>query len=184
MKKSSKKTYQPVITAKKHWIVYLLPSLLVAAGVILVLNDAVAAKVAGAVALVLGFYQILKKSNEKWHLTDEHLVMEKGVLPWAKEFQEVSVTEIYKTHTHPHPKLKKFLNVGHVRTQRRADDCTGFHHSYIANPQEFSSQLQAMVHKSPASNLNTLYELKEKGAISEKEYNLIKLGHVTQQFLS
>lgn len=182
--KSSKKKIQPVATARKHWIVYILPTAFVIAGIILLNGEQVFFKGAGLLIMLFGFYRILAKANEKWHITDEHLVMEEGILPWSKKYQEVPVHDIYKTHAEAHPKLKRYFNVGNVKTRRRADDCSGLHHSFIAAPDEFTSHLQLMVQKLPSNNLNTLYELKEKGAISEHEYNLMKLGHVTQQHLS
>ena len=182
-KKRSKKNIQPVATAKKHWIVYILPSAFVIAGIVLLNGEQMFFRAAGLLVILFGFYRILSKANEKWHLTESHLIIEDGILPWSKKYQEVSVHDIYKTDSEAHPRLKRF-KVGKVKARRRADDCSGLHHSYIANPEQFSNQLQLMVQKLPSNNLNTLYELKEKGAISEHEYNLIRLGHITQQHLS
>ncbi len=182
-KKNLKKDYRPVVTAKKHWIVYIFPTLFVIAGLIL-LNGEQPFKLAGLAVTLFGFYQILSKASEKWHLTDQHLIIEKGILPGLKKQHEISVQDIYKTHSNKTKLSKYFGDLGHITTRRRSDDCTGLNHSNIANPELFSRELQLRVQKLPSHNLNQVYELKEKGAISEKEYNLIKLGYVTQQHLS
>lgn len=181
---SSKKDLKPVMTAKKHWIVYILPTVFVLAGLVLVLGDQPLLKAAGAAVSLFGLFLIMKKATEKWHITDQHLIMEEGLMPWAKKYHEVSVQDIYKTQTNANPRLNRLFNVGNVKARRRADNCLGFTHSFMANPEEFSSKLQMMVQKLPSNNLNTLYELKEKGAISEAQYNVMKLGHVTHQHLS
>lgn len=183
-KKAKKQNHQPVVTAKKHWIVYVVPTLIVCAGIVLFNNDTTFFKAAGFAVMLFGFYQILSKANEKWHLTDHHLVIEKGILPWAKKYEEVSVQDIYKTNTNNTRLSKYFSNLGHLNTRRRADDCSGFSHSNIADPELFSKALELRVQSLPSHSLNQVYELKEKGAISEKEYNLIRLGHITQQHLS
>jgi len=175
---------EPTITAKKHWIVYAVPAALILAGVVLVSNEDSTIKGIGAVLAVAGLIWAISKANEKWHLTDQHLVMEKGVLPWSKQKHEISVHDIYKASSEHH-KLNKYFRMGHIRTRRRADDCSGFSHSFITNHEEFSKAIEHRVKKhDSAHSLNQVYELKEKGAISSKEYELIKLGHVTQQFLS
>lgn len=185
MKKNKKtnKKQTPLATAKKHWIVYVLPSLFVLAGLILLNNQAAAFKGAGLLVVLLGFSLILKKANEKWHLTDNHLIIEKGVLPWAKKYMEVPVADIYKTDFTP-GKLSRFFKLGNINTRRRSEECTGFSSAFIANPDRFSGHVQLLVQKQPEHSLNQLFELKEKGMISEHEFNIIKLGHVTSRHLS
>ncbi|MFD2164175.1 hypothetical protein ACFSJU_17330 [Paradesertivirga mongoliensis] len=182
--KAPKKDLRPVMTAKKHWIVYILPAAVVIAGLALVTGEHPIFKAAGAGLSLFGLVLILKRATEKWHLTDQHLIIEEGIMPWAKNYHEVSVHDIYKTQTDANPRLKKLFNVGTVKARRRADNCLGFKHSFVANPEEFSDKLQTIVQKLPSNNLNTLYELKEKGAISETQYNVMKLGHITHQHLS
>lgn len=182
--KSSKKDLKPMMTSKKHWIVYVLPTVLVIAGLVFVIGEQPIFKAAGAAVSLLGLFLILKKATEKWHLTDQYLIIEEGIMPWAKKYQEVSVHDIYKTQTDANPRLKKLFNLGNVKARRRVDNCLGFKHYFMANPEEFSNKLQAIVQKLPTHNLNTLYELKEKGAISETQYNVMKLGYVTHQHLS
>jgi hypothetical protein len=182
--KTTKRDLKPVITAKKHWIVYVLPTVLVVAGLVLATGEETVMKAAGAAISLFGLVLILKRATEKWHLTDRHLVIEEGIMPWAKKYHEVSVHDIYKTHTDANPRLKKLFNVGNVTARRRADNCLGFKHSFVANPEEFSNKLQTIVQKLPSNDLNTLYELKEKGAISESQYNVMKLGYITHQHLS
>lgn len=182
--KAPKKDLRPVMTAKKHWIVYVLPAALVIAGLVLVLGEQPLFKAAGASLSLSGLFLVLKRGTEKWHLTEQHLIIEEGIMPWAKNYHEVSVYDIYKTQTDANPRLKKLFNVGTVKARRRADNCLGFKHSFVANPEEFSNKLQTIVQKLPSNNLNTLYELKEKGVISESQYNVMKLGHITHQHLS
>ena len=182
--KSPKKDLKPVMTAKKHWIVYVLPTVFVIAGLVIVTGEQSLVKAAGASLSLSGLFLILKRATQKWHLTDQHLIIEEGIMPWAKKYHEVSVHDIYKTQTEAHPRLKKLFNVGNVKARRRADSCLGLKHSFVANPEEFSNKLQTIVQKLPSNNLNTLYELKEKGAISETQYNVMKLGYVTHQHLS
>ncbi|WP_207533079.1 hypothetical protein [Desertivirga arenae] len=173
---------EPTITAQKHWIVYSAPAGLIAAGLILFLQDDTTFKIFGGVIAAAGLIWAISKANEKWHLTDQHLVMEKGV--FSKKKHEISVHDIYQASAEHH-KLSKYFRMGNVRTRRRADECSGFNHSFITNHEEFSKAIEHRVKKhATAHSLNQVYELKEKGAISSKEYDLIKLGHVTQQFLS
>jgi hypothetical protein len=184
-KQEKVKTYspEPTITAKKHWIAYAIPSVIATAGFVLLTNQDSALKGLGAVVAVTGLIWAINKASEKLHLTDQHLILEKG-LPWSKKKQEIHVHEIYKTSTEHH-KLSKYFRMGHIRTRRRADDCSGFNHAFMSNHEEFSRAIQKRIQKhDSAHNLNQVFELKEKGAISAHEYNLIKLGHVTQQFLS
>jgi len=185
-KQEKTQTYrpEPTITAKKHWIVYAVPAAVTTAGLFLLASQETNIKSLGVGLVVAGLAWAISKASEKWHLTDQHLIMEKGILPWAKKKHEIAVHDIYKSSAEGH-KLSKYFRLGHIRTRRRADDCTGFSHSFITNHEEFSSAIEKRVKKHQSANsLNQVYELKEKGAISAHEYNLIKLGHVTQQFLS
>jgi len=179
--KSTKKNYQPVATAKKHWIIYVVPSLIVMAGIVFLNNEQQFFKGAGLLLILSGFYYILKKANEKWLLTDQHLVIKKGIFP--KKYQEVPVQDIYKTNTQT-GKLSRFLNIATLNTRRRADNCSGLVNSNIANAEKFLNELQLIVQRHPSNNLNNVYALKESGAISEQEYNIIRLGYITQQHLS
>ena len=134
MSKKQEKTQtrlpEPTITAKKHWIIYTAPAVLIAGGLILFGQADTALKGFGAVLAVAGLIWAISKANEKWHLTDQHLVMEKGL--FSKQKHEIAVQDIYKASSEQH-KLNKYFRMGHVRTRRRADDCSGFSHTFITN---------------------------------------------------
>lgn len=178
-----KNTQTPLATAKKHWIVYIAPTLITIAGLALMASNNVTYEGSGAFLALVGLGWILKKANEKWYLTESHLVMEKGILPWSKKSVEVPVKELYKTEYEP-VRIKKPLPMGTISTRRRADNCAGFRSSFMAYPERFSQQVEYHLKRQPEHSLNQLFELKEKGAISEHEFNIMKLGHVTKMYLS
>ncbi|PWG79814.1 hypothetical protein [Pararcticibacter amylolyticus] len=193
--KKKNNTHEPIATAKKHWIVYVVPSLLVFSGAILLSNGTVSLKTLGAALALAGVGLAVKRANEKWHLTENHLVMETGILPWFKNYIEVPVKDIYKTDFNTVKidyktsfrkiGLKRHFNsIGNISTKRRDMQCRGFSASYIAHPEIFTRKMQLHVQKQPEHSLNQLFELKEKGAISEHEFNIMKLGHITKIHLS
>lgn len=187
MKVHSKKTFKAkkitlLTTAGKHPIVYIVPLIFTLAGIFLIGFEELSFKGAGLLLALAGIYHILKKASVKWHLTPDHLYIETGVWPWSKSFTEIPVYDIYKSSTKI-DFLGRVFNIGTVKAKRRFDDCSGFSHSNIANPEEFTKHLELLVQKLPSHGLNNLYELREKGMISEHEYNIVRLGHITKQFL-
>lgn len=187
MKSYSKKAFKenygnPIATAKKHWVVYILPLLLIACGTALLYMSELLPKILGTVMIIGGVIRIVQIAAVKWHLTEEHLFIESG-MGKRKKFQQVPVYDIYRSSASTN-RVGKVFNFGTITAKRRSEHCTGLRHSIISNPKQFHSHIHSLVQKSPAKDLNHIYELKEKGIISESEYNLMKLGYVTKHHLS
>ncbi len=188
MKVHSRKTFKAkntkplLVTAKKHWIVYIIPLLFTVAGITLIGFEEITFKSSGFLLTGLSVYHILKKASVRWHLTNDHVYIETGAWPWSKSYTEIPVYDIYKSSANVHF-FGKVLNIGTIKAERRVENCPGFIHYNISNPEEFTKHLNLLVKKLSAHNLNNLYELREKGMISEHEYNIIKLGYITKQYL-
>jgi hypothetical protein len=187
MKTYSKKSFRenfgtPIATAKKHWVVYLLPLILIAAGVSLLYMSEILPKVLGTIMILGGAFRMIQIASVKWHLTEDHLFIESGI-GRGKKYQQVPVYDIYKSSTST-TKVGRVFNFGTVVAKRRSEHCTGLRHSIVSNPKQFHSHIHTLVQKSPAKDLNQIYELREKGLISESEYNVMKLGYITQHHLS
>ena len=183
---NSKKSIQkeianPIATAKKHWVVYILPVLLIISGTFLLNADSMMARVAGGVIVLAALIRIIQVSNTRWHLTENNLFIQSGV--FRKKYEQVPVFDLYKSDASS-TKIGKALNFGSITARRRSDHCTGLRHSIVANPKQFSSHIESVVRKSPAHELNKIYGLKEKCVISENEYNIMRLGFITREHLS
>jgi hypothetical protein len=182
-KKSFKKDYgTPIATAKKHWVVYILPLLLIASGIALLGSNEISIKVTGGILILGSLLRAIQIAGEKWHLTKDHLFIERGMGP-KKTYQKVPVTDLYRSSTSTN-KIGRALNFGSVTAKRRSDHCSGLRHSIISNPKQFHLHINALVQNSPAKDLNKFYELKEHGIITDNEYNIIKLGYITNHHLS
>ena len=187
MKSYSKKSFKkdlgtPITTAKKHWVAYILPLLLTASGIALLSTNEGLLKVTGGILLLGSVIRMIQIGSEKWHLTEEHLFIERGIGP-KKTYQKVPVTDLYKSSTSTN-KIGRKLNFGSVTAKRRSDHCTGLRHSIISNPKQFHLHISTVVQNSSAKDLNKFYELKEHGIITENEYDIIKLGYITKHHLS
>ncbi|WP_423148435.1 hypothetical protein [Rubrolithibacter danxiaensis] len=173
----------PLVTAKKHWIVYVLPLLFTFSGFVFLSQGSIFAKVTGLVIIFFSLRYILRKASVKLHLTHDHLFIETGVLPWFKKYYEIPLFDVYKTSASIN-RIGRFLNNGTVSARNREDHTDIVSHINIANPQDFANQVNMLVQKLPVHDLNKLYELKERGAISEHEYNIMKLGFITHKYLA
>lgn len=182
-KATQAKHARPVITAKKHWIVYLFPLSVIAAGIALFLMPQLIAKIISAALLLMGFILLIKKLSFKWHVTTEHIFVESGFGFTRKKYQQMPVFDVYKSSASVNT-IGRILNFGTITTTQRENGDSMISHTNISNAKEISEYLNRYVKTLPTHPLNQVYELKEKGIISEQEYNLVKMGHITKQYLA
>ncbi|HEY1025068.1 MAG TPA: hypothetical protein VGE26_07885 [Sphingobacteriaceae bacterium] len=173
---------EAIAYAKKHWIVYLFPVVFLAAGLYFITQDDTNSRLIGAVIALPALLRIVQASMVKWYLTPEYVVVQKG-WPWSKKYEHIPVFELYKTDA-DNGKFSKFFNLGTLSAKGRENYTDQVKHINISNATAFSNEVTRVVQSSPAHPLNNAFELKEKGAISKEEYDLMKLGVMTHRYLA
>ena len=169
-----------ISTAQKHWIVYLVPVLFIAAGLILLLLEPFFAHLAGSFLILGSLIRIVQVSTVKWVLTPEHLFVREG-WPWSKHYQQIPVYDLYKIDTQK-GKFSRFFNLHTLSTADR-ESAKEVTHINISNAHEFTSEVAKVLKKTNVATLNKAHELKEQGVLSAEEFNLLNLGVLTQKHL-
>lgn len=183
LKKAEAVSVDPISTAKKHWIVYLPLLLIVTVGIAFLTRDEIYNKVAGIMISLFGLLQMVRIATIKWHLTSDHIYIQQG-WPWAKKVQQVPVLQVYQSTASSKGILGRYFNIGTITTTGRDGVYTNISDRNISNASAFSFEIAKVISKSPINPLNKIYALKENGAVSQSEYDLIKLGMLTNHFLS
>ncbi|MDB5119198.1 MAG: Short C-terminal protein [Sphingobacteriales bacterium] len=169
-----------ISTAKKHWIVYLFPIVFTVAGLLLLSFEQFSYHLLGAFFIFGSLIRIVQVSTVKWVLTPEYLFVREG-WPWAKEYQQIAVYDLYKIDNQK-GKFSRFFNVATLTTADREFE-KAVSHINISNASEFTHEVTKVLNKTNVSTLNKAMDLKEQGALTPEEYNLLKLGVMTQRHL-
>lgn len=172
---------EAIAYAKKHWIVYFFPILFLAAAIYFMAQDDFNTRLIGAAIGIPALLRIIQVSMVKWFLTSEYVVIQKG-WPWSKKYQHIPVFELYKTEADK-GKFSRFFNLATLSARGRESYTEPLTHINISNATAFTDEVARVIQSSPAHPLNNAFELKERGAISKEEYELMKLGVMTQRYL-
>lgn len=166
--------------AQKHWIVYVLPVLSLAAGFYFLAQPEMITRLTGLVLALTAVLRIVQVSMVKWYLTPQHLIVRQG-WPWAKKYKQFPVFELYRSTAAP-GKFSRFLNTATLSASSR-DSADTVSHINITGAGDFCSQVDAILQQSPAQPLNNAHALKQMGALSPEEYEVVRLGVLTQKHL-
>jgi membrane protein YdbS with pleckstrin-like domain len=179
-RKSNLVESQAIAHAKKHWIVYVVPVLFLAAGFYFLTQPLMMTRILGMILALIAVLRIVQVSMVKWYLTPQHLIVRQG-WPWAKEYKELPVFELYHSKAAP-GKFNRFFNTYTLsaKTRETADSVS---HLNITNANDFCREVDLLISKSKAQPLNNALALKEKGAITASEYEMVRLGVLTQKYL-
>lgn len=173
-------TRSAIAFAGKHWIVYIIPVLFLGAGFYFMTQAEITGKVLGALMALSAILRIVQVSTVKWYLTRETLIVREG-WPWAKKYHAIPVFDLYQSTAAP-GKFSRLFDTATLSAKGR--ELPGsVQHINITDARAFCEQVDRIVKTSPAQPLNNAYALKEKGALSEAEYELMKLGVLTQKYL-
>ncbi|MDB5013122.1 MAG: Short C-terminal protein [Daejeonella sp.] len=167
-------------TARKHWIVYLFPVIFIVVGLLLLSLEQFSQHLLAAFFILGSLIRIVQVSTVKWVLTPEHLFVREG-WPWAKQYQQIPVFDLYKIEDQK-GKFSRFLNVSTLTTADR-EFAKAVSHINISNASEFTHEVTKVLNKTNVSTLNKAMDLKEQGALTAEEYDLLKLGVMTQRHL-
>lgn len=168
------------IYARKHMIVYIFPVLFLIAGCYLLTQSDVLVKGLALVFISGAILRISQVAMVKWYLTPEYLIVRNG-WPWAKKFQQISVFDLYESNAAP-GKFSKFFGTATLTAKTR-EGSGAISTINITNAEEFCRQVSTVVKQSSAQPLNSALALKDRGMLTEKEYEVIKLGVFTQKYL-
>lgn len=167
-------------TAKKHWIVYLFPIGFILLGLILLSVQGFAYHLLGAFFIFGSLTRIIQVSTVKWVLTPEYLFVREG-WPWAKQYQQIPVFDLYRIEDQK-GKFSRFFNVSTLTTADR-EFAKAVSHINISNASQFTSEVTKVLNRTNVSTLNKAMDLKEQGALTAEEFNVLKLGVMTQRHL-
>lgn len=178
------------IVAKKHWVSYVIPALVVLVG--LSFTNGGASSLFFAFLLMLGgVIRIMQVNSVKWTFTGELLIVQKGILPWTRTYLEIPVFDIYESLMN-FGMLGHFLKYGNITIRRTEGITSKISEAALVNANELSMKINTAVRqfkmgkngivtpspvpagKSVAEELKHLAELKASGNLTQEEYDVLK----------
>lgn len=165
---------------KKHWTSYVFPSILILLGLFcfIFLKYFFLLKYGGAVMFFVGLYQFFSKRDVEWSVNNNSI----SIWGFGTDFQ-IPVSDVYEC----------FLEGGDIVLRRNDGLNTTFTETNLENALSFSQEVNRMVQNykktknttnvinhiiNPSSNITDeiikLNELREKGIISEDEFQELK----------
>ncbi|MBC8486866.1 MAG: PH domain-containing protein [Bacteroidetes bacterium] len=188
MKTSLKKSEKIILISKQHWFVLILPifyTLLIYFLSYIVLNYLTHSNVDNNILkiIILIFfcvywvYKYIERSQNLWCVTNQRIISEHGVFTnYSKECPVNKINNIsYKQQFIGH-----IFNYGHVQIQT-ASVIGLLKHKYVKNPQNLKNTITDVIEKydkvstsnsnNIADEIEKLFKLKEKGIITEEEFN-------------
>ncbi len=173
-------TQSALAYARKHWIVYVIPVLSLGAGFYFLAQSESISRFTGLILALSAVLRIVQVSMVKWYITPQHLIVRQG-WPWAKQYKQLPVFDLYHSTAVP-GKFSRFLNTATLSAGTR-ETSDSVSHLNITDAGDFCRQVYAVIEKSEAQPLNNALALKEKGALSAAEYEMIRLGVLTRKHL-
>jgi len=173
-------TQSAIAFARKHWIVYIIPVLFLGAGFYFLAQTEITGRILGLLLAITAILRIVQVTTVKWYLTQDVLIVREG-WPWAKKYHSIPVFDLYQSTAAP-GKFSRLFDTSTLSAKGR-ELPRSVQHINITDAKSFCEQVDKVVKKSPAHSLNNAFALKEKGALSEAEYELMKLGVITQKYL-
>lgn len=164
----------------KHWIVYVIPVIFIAAGFYFVAQAEMPGNILGLFMVLSAILRIVQVSTVRWYLTRESLIVREG-WPWAKKYHAIPVFDLYQSTAAP-GKFSRLFDTATLSARGRELPQL-VQHINITDAKSFCEQVDKVVKSSPSHPLNNAYALKERGALSDAEYDLMKLGVLTQKYL-
>lgn len=180
---------------KKNWSAYLIPGILILLGLTF-LKQNTFFMIIGILLIVYNAIRVISLMKVKWTLSEGNVFIEGGFLPWAKTEFQVPVFDIYECiyNTNLFSHIVKSGNLNLRRTEGVTSQLTV---TSMTNAKEFSAQVNSMVHTykgkknnvyvnnstpstSASEEIVKINDLKNKGLISESEYQIMKSKIINQ----
>ncbi|MCE7042796.1 SHOCT domain-containing protein [Dyadobacter sp. CY312] len=177
------------ITAKKHWLTFILPGIIVLMG-ILMLGSSTVWKVLGAVLILFNVIKLISLGSVRWTLSPAGLYVTRGILPWTKIQMQIPIFDIYESLV-SFGMFGHFLGYGHISIRRTEGVTSVIGETSMTGAKEFSGQInqlvqdykmrkntlivnQAYASPSISQQLKHLADLKNSGELTQDEYDTMK----------
>jgi uncharacterized membrane protein YdbT with pleckstrin-like domain len=195
MKTQLKKDETVFLETKPHWLTLVIPTLITLVAIILGFIIGGLGMFLGLVFIPYFIYKVIERNNNLWAVTNLRVIDEFGVL--SNNSKESPLDKINNV-TYSQSFWGKIFGYGNVQIQTAAE-IGSTTYSYVENPKELKDsitqmqdeyknnliKIQAMELASAiaarqqgqtdiATELEKLYELKQKGILTEEEYKLGK----------
>lgn len=207
---NSKNTETILAVSNKHWLASVLPAILTFLSIIWILSFDLLNAIMGIALLFYSGTWFLSNRNTSWVLTNDLLIIKSGFLPWKKIYYEIPKEDIYEAYfsqgvagsligyatlvVRRNDGLSSFFTftkmtnkeeiVGNINTL--VGKLKKQQEHIVANTGEVVKELkkqnnQSFQNYSVADELYKLSTLREKGLITEEEFNSQKKKLIENQ---
>lgn len=186
--------------SKKHWFASILPAFLVFLGIAWILSFKIFNIILGLLLLFYAGTRLLANRQTSWMLTNDLLIIKSGFLPWRRVYYEIPKEDIYEAYF-TQGIAGSMLKFATIVVRRNDGSASYFSESKMADFEEMIGRINDVVVKLKKSNqhivantgeivselkrqnanaqliadeLYKLSALKEKGLITDEEFNAQK----------
>lgn len=184
-------------TIKKHWTVYIVPSIFLLAALFFVyLSFGIKTKWISVGMLVFASFtavskimKILNLASVSWTFNGRELQVRRGVLSWKKTLIQIPIFDIYDSSI-SNGFLGHYLNFGHISIRRTEGMTSQLSERHMAGALNFSGHVNHCVQeykkgqnlvnsvkgesKDVVMMIQRLVDLKNTGVLSEEEFERLK----------
>jgi uncharacterized membrane protein YdbT with pleckstrin-like domain len=178
-----------VYNSRKHWILYVLPVIMILLGLFMLLIRMNSFTLLGIVLLFSSIMYILRVRSVHWIFNEEELIIKKGFLPWNKSNIEIPVEDIYEAFSSGGFWAMVF-RFGDLNIRRTEGNTSGFKETVMSNHkfliESINTKIRAIKKQKISKNDNSdkiisvsdellkLSVLKDKGVLTEEEFLIQK----------
>lgn len=173
--------------SKKHWFAYVFPIIIILFGVSFILSNGWISKLIGVFISLYGVYCFLAYKNTTWTLTDEELIIESGYY-LGSFYHDILIEDIYEAG-YKKGIMGRILGYGMLIIKKTDGRATLIGTTKMDNIEEMVGNINALVKEkktmpktdfvnippqqgnSVVDELYKLSELKDKGLLTEEEFN-------------
>jgi len=186
------------IICRKHWFAYVGTTLVLFVGLNLLTNKYF--WFAGILLIVICVIKIGSLRSCEWKLSSDSLFITRGILPWRKTKIQIPIFDIYESIV-TNGMFGHFFKYGNIIIRRTEGNTTRFEDTCLADVEKLSMQINSLVYEvkkrkynfaeantnSSVNNkmniveeLKRLSELKDKGELTQAEFELLKEKLINQ----
>lgn len=183
------KTKNAQLVIQKHWVNYIVPVILMLIGLSMMSTSSFI-KYFGYALVAFNVVRVYSIYNVSWTLTQSEVYIRSGMFPWTKRSWHVPIFDIYES-TVSYGMFGHFFGYSNIQIRRTEGMTSAIYGYALSGAKDFSGQINGLVHnfkrskhtvvlnqavgnKSISDELKDLAELKNRGELTQQEFDVIK----------
>jgi hypothetical protein len=173
--------------SKKHWTAYVVPVAILCIGLFLITMGSYMLYI-GLALIFIALRKVVILSRVRWVLSDNDLLICRGILPWQRTQMQIPIFNIYESYV-SFGMFGHFLDYGSISIRRTEGVTSQISETSLAGAKRLSGRINSLVQEyvqqksggnhqlnkgSFARELQHLVELRDNGELTAAEYERLK----------